>query len=321
MKKILLFLAVASTTMFVSCSDDDSKKDGNDPDAATSIVLAANIATIEAASGESVILTVTDNKTNVVTSDATFFANDVEISSSTFTSDVEGDFVLKATYTNENGVVLTSNTVTVTVTPAVVIPEAKGKYTFNGTDYAIDNMIFQLDGNSTDGASIYNVTLTEGGEPVPCTLWMGVAYNGVLADLATSSHYYQYTFYLPVVVDGEGTPTALNFPGDVAAVVDGIYAEEDLTPFDLDAVTGGTVTFTSFVQTQGAATVTENSSSFTDGTNVVISHDFDGALDGTGTGIFYGDLANKSAKGVSKTIPTQKLNKAIAKFSKKVVRK
>ena len=322
MKKIFLFLAVASTTMFVSCSDDDSKGGGKtDPDAATSIVLAANIATIEAGSGEAVILTVTDNKTNVVTSDATFFANDVEISGSTFTSDVEGTFTLKATYKNSNDVVLTSNTVTVTVTPAVVVPEAQGKYTFNGTDYAIDNMIFQLDGNSTDGASIYNVTLTEGGEPVPCTLWMGVAYNGVLADLATSSHYYQYTFYLPVVVDGEGTPTALNYPGDVAAVVDGIYAEEDLTPFDLGAVTGGTATFTSFVRTEGAATVTENASSFTDGTNVVISHDFDGALDGTGTGIFYGDLANKSAKGVYKTIPTQKLNKATVKFSKKVVKK
>ena len=324
MKKILLFLAVASTTMFVSCSDDDSKGGGKtDPDAATSIVLAANIATIEAGSGEAVILTVTDNKTNVVTSDATFFANDVEISGSTFTSDVEGTFTLKATYKNSNDVVLTSNTVTVTVTPAVVVPEAQGKYTFNGTDYAIDNMYYIVDVNASNQVKVFEYD--NNGVTVLCSRWIGVAFNGARADVATATHYYEYLFYVPVVVDGEGNPTALNYPGEAVAFADSVYAEEDLTPFALDAVDGGTATFTSFVTAENAATSTENSTSFTTAGAVTITHSFDGTLAGTDanpTGIGAVNLDGKAARGVSKskTILTQMLNINNLKLSKKITR-
>ena len=147
MKKILLFLAVASTTMFVSCSDDDSKGGGKiDPDAATSIVLAANVTTIEAASGEAVVLTVTDNNAKVVTSTSTFTANDVEISGATFTSDVAGTFTIKATYKNTNDVVLTSNVVTVVVTEPVVTPVANDSFVIGDVNYETNMGAFAFRG-------------------------------------------------------------------------------------------------------------------------------------------------------------------------------
>lgn len=321
MKKLFLFLAVASTTMFVSCSDDDKKSDGGEP-AATSIVLAANVATIEV--GQSVTLTVTDNNAKVVTSSSTFLANDVEISGATFSPTAAGTFAIKATYKNSKDVVLTSNTVTVTVTPAVVVPEAQGKYTFNGTDYAIDNMYYIVDVNASNQVKVFEYD--NNGVTVLCSRWIGVAFNGARADVATATHYYEYTFYVPVVVDGEGNPTALNYPGEAVAFADSVYAEEDLTPFALDAVDGGTATFTSFVTAENAATTTENSTSFTTGGAVTISHSFDGTLAGTDTnptGIGAVNLDAKAARGVSKSkdIPTQMLNKASLKLSNKVIKK
>ena len=115
MKKLFLFLAVASTTMFVSCSDDDSKK--NDPDAATSIVLASNLATIEL--GQSVTFTVTDSNAEVVTSESTILVNNVEIDGTTFTPDEVGTYTIKANYKNTNSVTLMSNEITVVVTEPI----------------------------------------------------------------------------------------------------------------------------------------------------------------------------------------------------------
>ena len=204
MKKILLFLAVASTTMFVSCSDDDSKGGGKtDPDAATSIVLAANIATIEAGSGEAVILTVTDNKTNVVTSDATFFANDVEISGSTFTSDVAGTFTLKATYKNTNDVVLTSNTVTVTVTEPVTV-EPNSMF-FNDQNYPVNTSILVFWGG---WAADENATEATHG------LWSYVMTDdttgGVINDPSTANNYIDVELIVPVVDGNVDLPTNQN---------------------------------------------------------------------------------------------------------------
>ena len=137
MKKILLFLAVASTTMFVSCSDDD-KKGGSGEPAATSIVLAANVATIEV--GQSVTLTVTDNNAKVVTSSSTFLANDVEISGATFTPTAAGTFAIKATYKNTDNVVLTSNVVTVVVNAVAV---ANDSFVINNVNYETPAALYQ----------------------------------------------------------------------------------------------------------------------------------------------------------------------------------
>ena len=137
MKKIFLFLAVASTTMFVSCSKDDDSK-STDPDAATSIILAANVTSVEV--GQPIKFTVTDNNAKVVTTSSTMTANNVEFSGDTFTSEVAGTFVIKATHKNTNEVVLTSNEVTVTVTAPVVGPTANS-ILINGTNHPINTSI------------------------------------------------------------------------------------------------------------------------------------------------------------------------------------
>ncbi len=137
MKKIFLFLAVASTTMFVSCSKDDDSK-ANDPNAATAIVLAANVTTITL--GESVTFTVTDNNAKLVTATSKISANNVEITGATFTPDAVGTFVMTATHKNTNGVVISSNEVTVTVNAVVVGPTANS-ILINGTNHPINTSV------------------------------------------------------------------------------------------------------------------------------------------------------------------------------------
>lgn len=144
MKKIFLFLAVASTAVFTSCSSDDNSNGGTtptDPDAATSIVLASNVQNITL--GESVTFTVTDNKSNLVTTSSKILANNVEISGATFTPDAVGVFTIKATYKNTNDVTLESNPVTVTVTAPVV---ASNSVVVGGVNYPTDSasMLYYL---------------------------------------------------------------------------------------------------------------------------------------------------------------------------------
>lgn len=143
MKKIFLFLAVASTAVFTSCSSDDNS-DGGGAVAATGITLAAVGATsIEA--GESVTFTVTDNLTpaNVVTGASTLTANDVAITGATFTSTAAGTFKVKATYKNSKNVVLTSNEVTIVVTQT---PTASNSIIVGSTTYdtASASMLYYL---------------------------------------------------------------------------------------------------------------------------------------------------------------------------------
>ncbi|WP_432671376.1 hypothetical protein [Flavobacterium sp. SM2513] len=135
MKKLFLFLAVASTSMFVSCSDDDSKDGGEtiDPNAATQIVLAANVTEIEL--GESVTFTVTDNNADVVTSSSSILVNDVEIDGATFTPDVAGTFTVQANHTNTNDLVLESNEITIVVSEAVVVVTASDSFVIDNVNY------------------------------------------------------------------------------------------------------------------------------------------------------------------------------------------
>lgn len=320
MKKILLFLAVASTTMFVSCSDDDSKGGGKvDPDAATSIVLAANIATIEAGSGESVVLTVTDNNAKVVTSTSTFTANDVEISGSTFTSDVAGTFTIKATHKNTNDVVLTSNTVTITVTEPA--PPTAGKFTYEGDDYALDNMGFAVHGS---GSNITVLNFAEEGQPEEyVSLWVGYAYSG--DDAETSLNYYSYYFTLPATVV-DGTVTEINFPGEAEATFLDltVYINDAVNPTDVGA-DGGSLTFTTFDlgETETDPMVSENSSALTSGGTAVISHSYNGELSSVSTANLLGSAkgAKTISKGAFKSLSSKKMTMAQLKKLNVVLKK
>ncbi|WP_026977834.1 hypothetical protein [Flavobacterium tegetincola] len=165
MKKIFLFLAVASTTMFVSCSDDD--ENSTDKNAATSIVLAANVASIEV--GQSVTFTVTDNNALVVTGSSTILANNVEINGATFTPTAAGSYAVKAVHTNSNDVALESNTVTITVT---AVPVASNSVIVGTTSYVTDNSILYYLGTTAENnnvfvANAYNVVVDGEDETYP----------------------------------------------------------------------------------------------------------------------------------------------------------
>lgn len=316
MKKILLFLAVASTTMFVSCSDDDKKSDGGEP-AATSIVLAANVATIEV--GQSVTLTVTDNNAKVVTSSSTFLANDVEISGATFSPTAAGTFAIKATYKNSKDVVLTSNTVTVTVTEPA--PPAAGKFTYQGDDYALDNMGFAVHGSESN---ITVLNFAEEGQPEEwVSLWVGYAYSG--DDAQTSLNYYSYYFTLPATVV-DGVPTDVPFPGQAEATFLDltVYINDAVNPTDVGA-DGGSLTFTTFDlgATETDPMVSENSSALTSGGTAVISHSYDGELVSVSTANLLGSAkgAKTISKGAFKSLSSKKMTMAQLKKLNVVLKK
>ena len=146
MKKIFLFLAVASTTMFVSCSSDDDNN--TDPNAAKSIVLASNVATVEV--GQSVTFTVTDNNALAVTANSTILANDVAVTNATFTPTTVGTFTIKATHKNTNNVVLESNTLTITVTAL-----ASNSVIVAGTSYTTDKSILYYLGTTAASINVF----------------------------------------------------------------------------------------------------------------------------------------------------------------------
>lgn len=116
MKKLFLFLAMASTTLFVSCGSDDS--DNTTPAGATAITLTTSVSTV--AVNAPVTLTVKNNLTPAVdvTSSSAFTitpATGATISAGVFTATVAGSYSIVAT----NGT-LTSTPVVVVVTAAPV---------------------------------------------------------------------------------------------------------------------------------------------------------------------------------------------------------
>lgn len=197
MKKLFLFLAVASTTMFVSCSDDDSKKEGGEP-AATSIVLAANVTAVEV--GQPVVFTVTDNNAKVVTSTSTILANNVEITGATFTATEAGTYAIKATHKNSKDVVLESNTVTVTVTAPVTV-EPNSMF-FNDQNYPVNTSILVFWGGWN--ADPEATTATHG-------LWSYVMTDDttgeVISDTSTANNYIDVELIVPVVDGNVALPT------------------------------------------------------------------------------------------------------------------
>lgn len=232
MKKIFLFLAVASTAVFTSCSSDDDSKTTTDPNAATSIVLAANVTTIEL--GESVTFTVTDNNAKVVTGSSTISANNVEISGATFTPDAVGSFVMTATHKNTNGLVISSNSVTVTVTAPVVGPAANS-ILINGTNHPINTSILIFwggyDANNPDNPT----TATHGMFSYVMT---DDTTGEVIYDTTTANNYLDAEMIVPLNAEG-----AVDFPTPANATYLDFY-EVIVNGAEVVATSQGTGTMT-----------------------------------------------------------------------------
>lgn len=115
MKKLFCFLAVASTALFTSCSDDDSGDNNTNPpvEEVTGITLTANSAT--GVVGDQFTFTVKNNLNANVTSASTIYVNDAAITGSTYTATTVGTYTVHAV----NGD-FTSPDVTITVTEETI---------------------------------------------------------------------------------------------------------------------------------------------------------------------------------------------------------
>jgi len=283
MKKLFLFLAVASTSMFVSCSKDDEPNPTPAP-VATAIVLTSNHATIEL--GQSVTLKVMNDLALDVTNMSTFTANDAAISGATFTPTAAGTFAVKAT----NGSLL-SNTVTITVTEP-----APGKFTYNGEEYDLDNMVLVAHGDADAGMTTF---VDNGG--VVGTLWLGILFDGPEDGIATAANYMEFKFFIPAIDNGDGTYTE-QFPSEVAATALSIYSEINLNAVDMSTVAAGAVTFNTLVM--GDVSTSDNASDFTNAGNVTqFSHEFNGEL----IGVFLDDLLGGKSVKKNRSLPTSKM--------------
>ncbi|MDN3708281.1 hypothetical protein QW060_19950 [Myroides ceti] len=166
-------------------------------------------------------------------------------------------------------------------------PGASGKFTYDGSEYQLDNQYFLLHGNDAGSPLVVNAGTVDAPEYV--SYWIGVAYN--TEDVATAPHYYQFTFTMPVEQSGEGF--TILFPNEVEDITPlGIYAELDLEPLDLTGVNAAGITFNSFVYTESEMT-TNNASVFGVGESALISHQFNGEF----LGISVRPLLDAAAKG------------------------
>lgn len=218
MKKIFLFLAIATTTLIVSCSDDENT---TDPNAATLIVLSSNVDAIVL--GESVTFTVTDNKAGVVTAAAKIFVNNVAISGATFTPDAAGTFLITATFKNTNNVILESNPLTIAVTAA-----GENSIFVNGQNYSVENSILIFYGGYAEDEEA--ATATHG-------LFSMIAFDGDPNDEEFEpQNYIDIEFIVALAADG-----TLAFPSSTNTQFLQIY-EAQVGGFEIDFTSqeGGT---------------------------------------------------------------------------------
>jgi|GEM_PF-4752260 len=143
MKKLFLFLAMASTTMFVSCGSDDS----DSAPAATAITLTSSAATANV--GQAVTLSVKNNLTPAVdvTSTSTFTvtpATGATITGASFTATAPGAYKIVA----KNGT-LTSAEVTVTVSVPV------NTVSVNGASGVADKSMLYYLGSTETGSNVF----------------------------------------------------------------------------------------------------------------------------------------------------------------------
>lgn len=296
MKKLFLFLATASATMFVSCGSDDNSNPG-DP-VASSIVLVANTAAIEV--GQSVTFTVTDDLANVVTGSSQFFANDVAISGATWTPTTAGTFTIHATHTNGDDEVLTSNDVVITVTDAPVEPAMNAIF-FDEENFSV---------NQSAGVFWGGYDLDDDGT-VDHAYWSALIFVGTAiadADPATSDQYLDVEFLTPL--DSEG---ALVYPTTTNTVYLGVYAVY---------VNGTEVVIDS--QEDGSLTLGDDWTDTLEETSFVSTADLNGSsymelnYDGSFLGVFDGSGRPAAAVKVKKALSKSEIVSMRAKLLSKL---
>lgn len=164
MKKLFLFLAMASTTMFVSCGSDDNGGSTTNPPVVepTAITVTASAPTVQV--GTPVTFTVKNNLTPAVdvTSSSTFTANGVAFNGPTFTPTVAN--VGTVTIVAKNG-----NLPTASIVITVTAPEPEANFIkYDGDVTAINagDMIYwgayYTDETQTDIIEVYAVAAHDG---------------------------------------------------------------------------------------------------------------------------------------------------------------
>lgn len=228
MKKIFLFLAVASTSMFVSCSDDE---DTNNGPAVTSITLAGSASEVMA--GDPVTFTVTDNNGTVVTSNATITANNTAITGGVFSTEEAGTYTIKATYTNSSNVVLESNELTVVVLPTSANPNS---ILVNGMNYSVNTSVLVFFGGYAEDPNA--TTATHG-------LWSYIMTDDttgdVIFDTTTANNYIDVEMIVPIVDGSAPFPTPAN-----ASFLDIYEVHAAGTEVTITSQEGGSMVLTEF---------------------------------------------------------------------------
>ncbi len=208
MKKLVLFLSMACTIAFVSCSDDDSES-------ATSITLSADQTTADV--GSTFTFTVEDDLGNDVTSSSTLYVDGESISGSTYTPTEAATYEVTAIYGS-----LTSESIEIT---AGATEAPTDGVLANGETFTVDASIAAYLGPDDD--STYNT-------------WVIAAYNSStgeevdiylaidIDDDFISEGDFEYTSYLPA------TYGAFLYYGDYADSGLGVYSGGDIEPSTID---------------------------------------------------------------------------------------
>lgn len=285
MKKVFLFLAIASSSIFVSCSDDETTPPAP---VATAIVLTSDATTIDL--GASVTLTVTSDLNEVVTSTSSFFANDIAISGATFTPTTAGTYVLHAT----NGT-LVSNEVTVTVNTV-----ANNSIVLENVAYTTDKSIIYYLGTTAEGLNYFVANpYNEVGDPA--------TYPNDVYILFTSAQTSTTVLDTPTIgAYNLGNETTVNSIYDLNIFIDDTELLADAT-----GATDAVMNMTAFVATDTAQTWAFNYQiTLTD--NTVIYGEYHGDWD-------FADLSGgKSSKSV-KTNKVTSVSKAQIKANLKKI--
>jgi hypothetical protein len=156
MKKILLAFAILTSLIYTSCSSDGDS--GNN----TTVSVTSDFTSRYV--NENITLTATDGDGNNVTSDATFYVNDVAIVGNVYTSATAGTFNVKATYDGAtssnlsvvfNAVPIPLTSITVTSNPSFI--DAGGVLNFaclgNNGSSVTANSTFFVNGSAVTGSS------------------------------------------------------------------------------------------------------------------------------------------------------------------------
>ncbi|WP_274473956.1 hypothetical protein [Mangrovimonas aestuarii] len=255
MKKLFFFLAVAAGATFVSCSSDD---DGGA--SATSITLTAN--TTEAALGQTVTFSVTNDLGDNVTSDASYYVDGEMIASNAFTAEAPGMYTVYATDGDLQSADLEIN-----------ITAPTNQVLYNGGSYAISNTALVFWGGADldeDGAADH-------------AYWSFLTTTGSVTETDPSTTTYLDTEIFTPLVDGNlefPTPDNVVYGKQYELYIDGSQA------FDNTATeANGYFTLDTDLNVEEApANVSFQTGADVDGMTIGLSYDgaFEGTFDGSG---------------------------------------